>query len=316
MNALSNDLRLRIVTHYESTPYATYASTAEHFSVGEATVSRLIRHVRRTGNVVPNIPARKPRVKIDEAWLQSQLEDETEKRLSDIVARYKQERNITVAISSIWYASQALGYSFKKKTIFARERDSERIQNLRIKFIEEQKALTNKKLYFIDESGFRLGSCTRYGWSKKGTKCFGSETGNSWQTMTMIGAMSTDDVSGFMTFTCNTTKAVFDVFLRSELINKLDKNSCVIMDNVSFHKNKAIVKMIEDTCAEIKYLPPYSPELNPIEKLWSKLKEILRRMDTITKEMFYKSAREALKYISTDDLQAWTKHCGYEIISS
>jgi len=187
---------------------------------------------------------------------------------------------------------------------------------LRINFIEEQKTLTNKKLYFIDESGFRLGSCTRYGWSEKGIKCYGSETNNSWQTLTMIGAMSADDVCGFMTFECSTTKAVFDVFIRSELINKLDENSCVIMDNSSVHKNKEIIKKIEDTGAELRFLPPYSPDLNPIEKLWSKLKQKLRSMDTMATATFRKSISEALKCITTNDLQAWTEYCGYKIISS
>lgn len=189
------------------------------------------------------------------------------------------------------------------------------MKDLRAEFLAEQVELKNKRLFFLDESGFRLGSCSRYGWSQKGEKAYGSETCGSWQTITMLGAMNADNICSFMTIDSGTTLDVFNVFIDTQLIKHLKKGDCVIMDNIASHKNGTIIKKIEATGAEVKFLPPYSPDLNPIEKLWSKLKESLRRLNTITREMLEEAIAKALTYISTDDLQAWIKHCGYEITS-
>lgn len=120
MNALSNDLRKRIVEYYETISGASYASTAHHFMVGEATVSRLVRHWRKTGKVEPNKPKAKERTKINIDWLRNQFANKEDKLLKDIVLKYKEEMNITVAISSIWYALQSIDLSHKKNSFCKR----------------------------------------------------------------------------------------------------------------------------------------------------------------------------------------------------
>jgi transposase len=116
MNALSKDLRTRILEYYENRPESTYKSTAEYFDVGEATVSRLVRHFRETGNVSPNPPKPKTRHKIDLNWLSNKIQTNADKLLRELVFEYEKERNIKVAISSIWEALKALGMSHKKNT--------------------------------------------------------------------------------------------------------------------------------------------------------------------------------------------------------
>ena len=87
------------------------------------------------------------------------------------------------------------------------------------------------------------------------------------------------------------------------------------MDNISVHKNPHVRHQIELTGAVIEFLPPYSPDLNPIEKLWSKLKQNLRRMETATRDMFDKSIVDSINLIKISDLQAWIKNAGYQISS-
>jgi transposase len=171
-------------------------------------------------------------------------------------------------------------------------------------------------LFFLDESGFRLGSCGRYGWSEKGSKAFGYEIHGSWETMTMIGAMTPDEICSFMTIDLGMSREVFGAFVETYLLQHLRKGDCVLMDNLSVHKNNDITKKIELTGALVRYLPPYSPDLNPIKKLWAKLKESLRRLETTTRDAFDNAVTKALKNINVDDLRAWTIYCGYNIASS
>jgi transposase len=87
----------------------------------------------------------------------------------------------------------------------------------------------------------------------------------------------------------------------------------VVMDNLAAHKVQGVRTAIEKVGASVCFLPPYSPELNPIEKLWGKLKEIVRRAATDTREMFDEAVASAMDAITNADLQGWFNHCGYRL---
>ncbi len=116
MNALSNDLRRKILEHYEHIPEATYKSTSEHFDVGEASVSRLVRHFRETGNVAPNPSKPKCRHKIDLDWVYNKVKNGVDKILEEFVSEYELERNIKVSKTGIWKALKSLKMSHKKNS--------------------------------------------------------------------------------------------------------------------------------------------------------------------------------------------------------
>lgn len=180
MNALSKGLRTKILEHYQYVYGATYKSTAEHFSVGVATVSRLVRHFYKTGDVAVTPPKPKSFHKIDLDWLREKTRNGVDKLIRELVSEYEIERNIKVAFSSMWNALKTLGMSHKK-TFIARERESDRVKKVRAEFIAEQAELSHNRLFFLDKSGFQLGSCGIYGWSKKGTEAYGYETGSHWE---------------------------------------------------------------------------------------------------------------------------------------
>jgi transposase len=133
--------------------------------------------------------------------------------------------------------------------------------------------------------------------------------------MTMIGVMNSEEICSFMTIDSSATTEVFTAFIEQQLIKHLKEGDCVIMDNISMHKNPYVKELIESTGSIVEFLPPYSPDLNPIEKLWSKLKQNLRRMETSTRDIFDKSIIEAINLVKTSDLQAWIKKAGYKISS-
>ena len=112
---ISRDLRTRIVEHYDETPTATYKSTALLFKVGEATVNRILRVHRETGEVMPVPKPKKRRNKVDLEWLRDHAEKFPDARLKDRAAAFEVERGISVSIAGVYYAMVAIGFTHKKK---------------------------------------------------------------------------------------------------------------------------------------------------------------------------------------------------------
>lgn len=204
----------------------------------------------------------------------------------------------------------------QKKTPSARERDREDVKAKREAFLENQAELDPARLIFLDESGFRLGSPPHYGWALRGEKSPGKSVQGSWETITMIGALALDGFRGFMTIDSGTSAEVFRAFVSHQLVPNLREGDIVVMDNLSAHKNATAIEMIRAAGADVLFLPPYSPEYNPIERAWSKMKEMLRRMDTLTREAFDAAVATAMAAISLDDVRAWTQFAGYDLRSS
>jgi len=195
----------------------------------------------------------------------------------------------------------------------ARERDRPQVQAKRKAFAQEQPKLNPEKLVFLDESGFRLGSPPNYGWAPVGEKSIGKATHGAWRTMTMIGAIGLNGWRGFLTVNAPTDSDIFFAFVRHQLVPNLRPGDIVVMDNLSAHKRPDIVAAIRATGGEVLFLPPYSPEYNPIEKAWAKLKEILRRLTTVSRDAFDAAVAVAMNHITVDDVRAWTRFAGYAI---
>ena len=108
-----------------------------------------------------------------------------------------------------------------------------------------------------------------------------------------------------------TNKEVFKVYVEKFLLPTLNKGDAVILDNLSAHKCKEIRELIESVGAELWYLPPYSPDLNPIEKMWSKIKAILRALKVRTEKELINAIAKALEAVTANDVKGWFKSCGY-----
>jgi transposase len=204
----------------------------------------------------------------------------------------------------------------QKKTPVARERDYTRVQTKRAVFLALQKTLEGRRLIFVDESGFRLGTPPRYGWAPIGEKAPGKTVCGSWETMTMLGAIGLDGFRGFLTIDMPTTAELFLAFVTHQLVPNLRPGDIVVMDNLAAHKHPPVLAAIAAAHADVLFLPPYSPEFNPIEKAWGKLKDILRRLPTLCRETFDCAVAAAMDAITTNDIRAWTIHAGYDLAST
>ena len=131
--------------------------------------------------------------------------------------------------------------------------------------------------------------------------------------MTVLGAMSLRGILAAMTIESATDGDVFLAYVEQVLCPKLQPGDVVVMDNLSAHKIKGVRELIESTGAELLYLPPYSPDFNPIEKAWSKLKQWLRSAKARTAEALEQAIAEAIQAITADNATAWFRHCGHGI---
>jgi len=180
-------------------------------------------------------------------------------------------------------------------------------------FANLQSRLDANRLVFVDESGFRLGSPPRHGWAPLGHDSPGYGTHGNWKTITMIGAIALDGFRATMTIKSGTTVDVFHAFVTQLLVPNLRPGDVVVMDNLSSHKHPSILKAIHDAGCSVVFTPPYSPEFNPIEEAWAKLKDILRRAETNTREAFDSALKHALDAIRESDIRGWVRFAGYRL---
>ena len=129
--------------------------------------------------------------------------------------------------------------------------------------------------------------------------------------MTLIGAIALDGFRGTMTVNAGTSIEVMLAYVRQVLIPNLKQGDIVVMDNLAAHRSACVVAAIREAGADVLFTPPYHPEFNPIEKTWGKLKDMLRRWNTLTRQAFDDAVGSALKEITTGDIAGWFRHAGY-----
>jgi len=148
-----------------------------------------------------------------------------------------------------------------------------------------------------------------YGRSVRGQRIPEATPGGHWKIMTILGAISLRGIIATMTIEAATDAEIFLAYVEQVLCPALKPGDVVVMDNLSSHKVDRVRRQIEAVGAEVLYLPPYSPDLNPIEKAWAKLKQLLRAAKARTKDALDQAITEALQFISAENTQAWFAHC-------
>jgi len=136
---------------------------------------------------------------------------------------------------------------------------------------------------------------------------------NSGEKFSIIGAISLAGIVGMMYIESATDGEAFKTFIKKCLIPNLGLDKFVILDNVGFHKQNEIRELIEQAGSKVVFLPPYSPDLSPIEPMWSKIKQLLRKLMPRTKAEFHDALAESLSSLNQEDFEEWFSECGYEV---
>jgi len=192
----------------------------------------------------------------------------------------------------------------------ATEQSSERVQELRHEFRRWLDTIDIKNLVFIDETGLNLAMTRLYGRCEGGGRVYDDRPGNKGKNITLIGAMSAEGLIASMTFPGSLNTSSFIVFIEQVLISQLWVGAIVAMDNLPVHYAEIARNLIESVGAKVKFLPPYSPDLSPIELCWSKLKEILRSIKARTLETLDEAITIAVNSITDENALNWFNHCG------
>jgi len=150
-----------------------------------------------------------------------------------------------------------------------------------------------------------------YAWSRKGERAFGSAPRNWGKNVTLLASIVAGGVGPCLAVEGAATRTVFEAYLGQVLAPTLRPGQVVVMDNLSAHKGGRVREILEEAGCEVLYLPPYSPDLNPIEQAFSKIKGLLRRAEARTREALVEAMGQALSAVTTQDASGFLHHCGY-----
>jgi transposase len=163
----------------------------------------------------------------------------------------------------------------------------------------------------VDESGINTGLTRLYGRGKIGERVVDYVPDIRWESLTILSSLRLDGTTEALVFEGALNGEMFLGYMKDCLVPTLMEGDIVIMDNLSSHKVKGLEELVKKRGARIEYLPPYSPDFNPVENMWSKVKTHLRQMKERCKDALFEAVGTALRTVTTQDAQGWFEHCGY-----
>ena len=166
-------------------------------------------------------------------------------------------------------------------------------------------------MVWVDETGTNTAMARRYGRAPRGQRVDGPVPHGHWKVLTLTAAVRLDGVGGCLAFDGATNAVTFEAYVEHVLAPTLKPGDIVVMDNLKAHKGPEVERLIKAAGAELRYLPAYSPDLNPIEKMFSKLKAFLRKAAARTVDRLHEAIGDALRTVTHRDIAGWSKSCGY-----
>jgi transposase len=167
---------------------------------------------------------------------------------------------------------------------------------------------------WVDECGTHTSMTRLYARAPKGERAYGSVPRNRGKNTVLIASMTLEGAMGEAMALEGSTKAfVFEAYVEHFLAPSLQEGQIVVMDNLGAHKTDRVRELIEEKGCELWFLPAYSPDLNPIEEAFSKVKARLRKAAARTREALLEAMGEALSAITPRDAAGWFAHCGYDL---
>jgi transposase len=173
-----------------------------------------------------------------------------------------------------------------------------------------------QRLVFLDESGVTTKMARTHARAPRGQRAYGSVPLGSWQRLTVLGALACDGLVATMSIEASTSTPVLLAYLEQVLVPKLRQmkpDAILVMDNLRPHRATAVSDLLAHAGIGLVYLPRYSPEFNPIEHAWSKMKERLKAKAARSLEVLEAELKPALDTITAQDAQGWFRHTGYAL---
>jgi transposase len=196
----------------------------------------------------------------------------------------------------------------------AAERDEAEVAKARQDWRDAAAAIAPERLVFLDESAALTNLVRTHAWSRRGERAPGTAPGGRWERVTILGALGLKGILGAMSVAAATDGAVFHAYLDQVLLPELRRtrpDAVLVMDNLGAHKAETVRVLLDGSGFTYRYLPPYSPDLNPIEMAWAKVKSLLRKTAARTVDGLHQALGPALDAITEQDAQGFFRHAGY-----
>lgn len=312
MAAFSKDLRASILRALEKDSRSL--KVAAQFGVSASFVRKLRLQVQKEGHFDAKHGGGRSRLikpKL-EREVRKLVKEKPDATLNEMRRKLKTRTGVGVSETTMWRTLKRLGLTRKRKTVEASERKRKDVQAKRAEFKIFARACLPERLVSIDETGMNLAMTRAYGWAEIGERVH-DDVPFRWENVTLIAALTTEGIEAPFLFPQAMDTQALRTYVEHVLVPSLRKHDIVLWDNLKVHDDPVVAEMIRRAGAKLVFLPPYSPDLNPIEKAWSMLKERLRQLAERTWDGLVASVGETLELVTPDHALAWYGHCGYPV---
>ncbi|WP_288429560.1 IS630 family transposase [uncultured Agrobacterium sp.] len=311
---LSNDLRERVVAAVLAGESSRAA--AARFGVAVSSVVKWSQRYRMSGSVRPAKMGgyRKRILEPHRAFITERLHQNPHLTLHGLKDELALQ-GIAVSHTTIWDFIRREGLSFKK-TLFALEQARADVARRRERWKAFQPHLDPERLVFIDETWIKTNMTPIRGWGPKGKRLHAFAPHGHWRTLTFLGALRNDRLTAPCVFDGPINGQCFRAYVEQQLVPVLKPGDIVVMDNLASHKSTAIRHAIKATGARLWFLPPYSPDLNPIEMAFSKIKHWMRKAQKRTIEDTWRYLGQLVHTIEPDECANYLEKAGYPSVKN
>ncbi|HEY0146621.1 MAG: IS630 family transposase [Aliidongia sp.] len=306
----SMDLRERVVAAIVGGMSCRQA--AARFGVSYSVAIGWMKRLRETGSVAPGqMGGHKPRKISGEyrTWLVERCRERAF-TLHGLVVELG-ARGLVVDYRSVWDFVHGEGLTYKK-TMVATERERPDVARRRAQWLKHRIGIDPARLVFIDETWTKTNMAPLRGWAPRGERLIGHAPFGHWNTMTFLAALRHDRIDAPWLIDGPINGERFLVYVEKVLVPTLSPGDIVIMDNLGSHKAKAVRLAIRQAGARLFFLPKYSPDLNPIEKFFAKLKHLLRKAAARTIDAVCQAIAEILDTASPQECRNYFIEAGYD----
>jgi transposase len=310
--AYSQDLRDRVIEARERGTSARKA--AARFEVAASTAIKWLERLRDSGERSARRQGRRPGSKLDPHGdvLLAAVEAEPDSTLEELRRRLAEERGVRASISTIWTFLDRHDLTFKKKSTHAAEQNRPDVREEREGWFEGQLDLEPEKLVFVDESFATTNMARRYGRAPRGVRLRAPIPHGNRHKTTLVAGLRLSGVSATQLLDGSITGERFLEYVKQVLVPTLMPGDLVVIDNLSSHKSHPVREAIEAAGARLLFLPRYSPDFNPIEKAFAKLKALLRKAAERTVRGVRQAIRRILAGITPTECANYFASAGYD----
>ncbi|WP_412064054.1 IS630 family transposase [Rhizobium sp. SYY.PMSO] len=311
---ISNDLRKRVVDAIEAGE--SCRSVAARFAIAASSAVKWSQRYRSSGSVGPGKMGghRKRALEPYRAFIVERVNQTPHLSLHAL----KEElavRGVKVSHDTVWQFLRREGLRFKK-TLFAREQARADIARRRQRWRSWQTGLDPRRLVFIDETWIKTNMAPLRGWGPKGKRLRSFAPHGHWRTLTFLGALRCDRLVAPCVFDGPINGQCFRAYVEQLLLPILEPGDIVVMDNLGSHKSVAIRQIIRNAGARLWYLPPYSPDLNPIEQAFAKIKHWMRLAQKRTVDDTWRYIGNLVKTIEPSECGNYFANAGYASVKT